>query len=305
MPEVSRSIVQQFLVFIMYLETWTLEISGTCLWSSISQVQYYPTLFKRSSLSHCPQWIFCTHLVCLASREATAVDPQPAAAERSTSSGPVRAPRATDFLSKGEIMYLFVVPGCASNLFTMLKDWLAGWVIEWLNRLNVGQMLILLKRVDLARANCTLHMFPKYCGCNACRGHLQDYGVVKSDCVGWYELRSDVMIVSRLGGIPGVRSKTLQVKCNDLSPQLFPTWLLDNIFCVLLFRMLWGTRADGKWQWVFQQLARKWKTHEDTVKSYFCVFTPPCGSVNLPLNLSDLVPRATLLRFRVLMWDPY
>lgn len=49
--------------------------------------------------------------------QATAA-PQPSVPEPSTGpgspgglAGPLRAPRATDFLTKGEIMYLFVVPG--------------------------------------------------------------------------------------------------------------------------------------------------------------------------------------------------
>ena len=64
----------------------------------------------------------------LPSLQATAtppapMPPMPPVAESNTSSaGPVRAPRASDFLTKGEMMYLFVVPGAPRALVVCRLD---------------------------------------------------------------------------------------------------------------------------------------------------------------------------------------
>ena len=57
------------------------------------------------------------------------VPPVPPVAESNTSSaGPVRAPRASDFLTKGEIMYLFVVPGALRALVVCSLDHCLKWL---------------------------------------------------------------------------------------------------------------------------------------------------------------------------------
>ncbi|CAK9116473.1 unnamed protein product [Durusdinium trenchii] len=46
------------------------------------------------------------------------------------STGPTRAPRASDFLTKGEIMYLFVVPGIGATALAGALGMLGRWTLQ-------------------------------------------------------------------------------------------------------------------------------------------------------------------------------
>eukprot|EP00435_Cladocopium_sp_Y103_P028278 s2586_g7.t1 len=66
-----------------------------------------------------------------------AAAPQPSLPEPSTGpggpgalAGPLRAPRATDFLTKREIMYLFVVPGIGAASLAAVLGALAQWTLQ-------------------------------------------------------------------------------------------------------------------------------------------------------------------------------
>lgn len=68
--------------------------------------------------------------------EATAA-PQPSVPEPSTGpgspgglAGPLHAPRATDFLTKGEIMYLFVVPGIGAASLAAVLGAFTRWTLQ-------------------------------------------------------------------------------------------------------------------------------------------------------------------------------
>ena len=91
--------------------TYVAEISGICF-------RFHGILFGSLTLCETPL------------TQATAA-PQPSVPEPSTGpgspgglAGPLRAPRATDFLTKGEIMYLFVVPGLPAWRF---KEFTVKW----------------------------------------------------------------------------------------------------------------------------------------------------------------------------------